>query len=146
MMVKHVLQERIKTELKKPLKVFKCSNCIFTSEEKQLMELHIIKAHPCKCNQCEFESGYIDELKVHIIEEHSGNYCEPCNYQAKSELELHYHNTNVHGGIPYPCEQCGYCAPSQISLLAHIETNHELGENDASFNNFFLNVNMGLNC
>ena len=80
-------------------------------------------------------------MKVHIIEEHSGNFCEPCSYQAKTEEELHYHNSNVHDGIPYPCEKCGYCAPSQISLLAHIETNHDLDENDASFNNLFFNVN-----
>ena len=126
-------------------KVLKCANCSFTTEDKHLMELHIREIHPRKCLLCEFQSGYIDELKVHIIQEHNGNYCEPCNYQAETQNELHNHKNSEHTGIPYPCEHCGYCAPSQINLLAHIETNHDLDENGASFNNFFMNVNMGLN-
>ena len=143
MLVKHESKDWIepKGKMSKEPQQLNCGKCSFSADCKQEIEEHIMKVHPCQCNQCEFKSGYIDELKVHIIEEHDGNYCEPCNFQTPTENELRVHNRRLHDGIPYPCEQCGYCAASQISLLAHIEANHDLDENDASFNSFFLNTN-----
>ena len=90
------------------------------------MKDHIIKMHSFNCSQCQFKSGYLDELKLHIIEDHDGNYCEPCNFQANTEIDLHRHNNSTHYGLSYPCEKCGYFAPSRINLLAHIESTHEM--------------------
>nr|XP_006112746.1 zinc finger protein 142 [Pelodiscus sinensis] len=110
-------------------RVYKCSDCDYTTKNKQKITWHI-RIHtgekPYKCHLCKYACADPSRLKYHmrIHKEERKYLCPDCGYKCKWVNQLKYHMTKHTGPKPYQCDECEYCTNRADALRIHKETRH----------------------
>ncbi|XP_010155583.1 PREDICTED: LOW QUALITY PROTEIN: zinc finger protein 142, partial [Eurypyga helias] len=95
------------------IRVYKCSDCEYTTKNRQKITWHI-RIHtgekPYKCHLCKYACADPSRLKYHmrIHKEERKYLCPDCGYKCKWVNQLKYHMTKHTGLKPYRCDECEY--------------------------------------
>ncbi|PKU46558.1 hypothetical protein llap_3115 [Limosa lapponica baueri] len=110
-------------------RVYKCSDCEYTTKNRQKITWHI-RIHtgekPYKCHLCKYACADPSRLKYHmrIHKEERKYLCPDCGYKCKWVNQLKYHMTKHTGLKPYRCDECEYRTNRADALRVHKETRH----------------------
>ena len=113
-------------------KSIKCSDCLFTTNSKQGLKIHMKKKHtsiqnntfPSTCHLCETKCENSSELKKHLLT-HSYKEikykCEECEFTGQNEVTMEVHLGKNHSE-KYECGLCDLEAGTLENLEIHLIT------------------------
>ena len=118
-------------------KVFKCTQCEFTSVSEKGLKSHVVRKHktekkkkeetlqyPRNCDLCEKEIKNKNEMKTHMRTHSYKNVsykCNKCEFLGYSEIDVSVHSGKAHGDC-FECGLCEHISPDLETLELHLFT------------------------
>ncbi|XP_044252810.1 zinc finger protein 711-like [Tribolium madens] len=104
--LRHSLLTEHQTSRRGNRRIFKCTNCDYTSRDSRDLRRHVISKHTqdseiewLKCKHCPFKSKHKYNLKKHMVQKHDPNFrysCQFCDYKSKMNYHLQRHLKRQH--------------------------------------------------
>ena len=109
-----------------------CKLCAYCTRDRGGLREHVQRKH-FLCLECDITYENQDEILLHLDEKHDFlQFCEVCGKSFFTGRELKKHNIKHHTVTdePLPCTSCNFVAKTSFHLRIHINTVHNLGENE----------------
>ena len=131
----HVKHQKTLSNKDKPL--FCCEECDYVTVNNTYLEEHVKIKHlqeRIKCEHCDKTFGQKGILARHIKNIHGiGKTAkeefrcpeEGCDYVTYSKFQLGMHDSKVHQGVKYSCDECSYSSGYKGDLSRHIKVVHQ---------------------
>lgn len=109
---------------------YKCKECTFVSDDKQLVAKHAVSWHvdtkSFTCSHCDYitfeRTDFISHRLTHR-NEHQFK-CDECTYSTDFRPNYDRHMANHKGSFPFKCSVCTFGCGSETVIRRHMANNH----------------------
>lgn len=113
----------------KPFKLFKCSECDFTTAWVDSVNRHMESKHRISeylCDMCSYIGHNVRSLKRHMKKHEGLTFsCSECKFSCNTHEQLYAHSRNC--AIPdklFKCRECDSEYPTSHKLMLHVNRKH----------------------